>query len=209
MPSEMLVIIPPGATALIRIGLRAYSIAMALVMFIRPGLAGAIGGGIGLADEGGGRAAIDDRAVVLKQMRNGGLAEKPRRVEIDRDGLEIMLARHLGGVRHADDPGDVAQRIEPAKPRDRRRHRAGAGIGIGKIGDMRQHCGIAQHWAAVSARRSALTSTMHRSAPASASFIAVARPRPEAAPVTSAALPFMSMGCAMFTRSTAGRLRPS
>src|ERR1700730_204130 len=63
----------------------------------------------------------------------------------------------------------------------------------------------ARNWAAVSSRPAALTSTTHTSAPARPRANAVARPNPEAAPVTNAALPFMSRALgilALFVRQT-------
>ena len=96
-------------------------------------LRGAVGDAVRLADHAGGRREVDDVALALEQLRQGGLAqvEGARGVDVE-EGLEA-LGRLVLGERRATDAGDVGQHVEPAEGGDDLGHERGAGGGVGDV----------------------------------------------------------------------------
>src|SRR5690625_2492168 len=157
-------------------------------------LGGAVGAHIRFADKGAGGRHVDDGAVVFQQMGNGGLHQPEWRGEVDRERTLEILGRHLVGVAHHDDAGHVAQGIEAAESLHSSVTAARqASRTVRSATWVTTRTPLSARLSAVSCSPSALTSTRYTSAPACASRRAQARPSPEAAPVTRAAFPFISL----------------
>ena len=125
------VIMPPGATALKRIGWCIYSIASALVMReadIPRGLSALYRLG-----QVGGLRRIHHRAMGFEQMRDRGLDEKEWRAQIDRDRLFPIRGRHVAAWENMMTPATLhsasrrpnaataaRRRSNSRRPRDRR-----------------------------------------------------------------------------------------
>ena len=152
-----------------------------------PALGGGVGRGPGLALVGGGRGQVDDVAAAGQQVGEGLAADQEGAGEVDGDQPVPLVQRLLVGVGEREHAGHVDHHVECAQPVDgpadqvaRRRLRSSRRR-PGRTATRAVPRGVRS---ASSASSSALTSTATTAAPSAASRRAVARPMPDAAPVT-------------------------
>ena len=151
----------------------------------------AVRGAVRLAHEARVRRDVDDRAAAVEEVRDRGLAHEERAGEVHADDLLPLLERRLRRVREAAD----ARAVEHQRRAARARSAAAATAGRTESGsDTSTVVGPgASARSAISATVfSTASATMSRhatAAPSAASWLAVARPSPEPAPVTSATRP--------------------
>ena len=137
-----------------------------------------------VAGERRGRRGVDDGAAArVEQRRDGGLAGEERAGEVDGEHLVPRVERVLVGAGRAQDAGDVGQDVQRAV--------ASTALADGPLGGG----GVADVADDVDARRrrrgrsTACTSTATTVAPSATRRSTVARPMPDAAPVTIAVRP--------------------
>ena len=73
----------------------------------------------------------------FQQMRDRRLRQQERRGKIDRQRPLELVLRHRMRMHHVDQPGDIAQGIEPAEPGHGLLHQRRATGRIGEVGDLR------------------------------------------------------------------------
>ena len=98
-------------------------------------LRGRVGGGVGLAAEGGDRGDGDDVALALPETRNGRLAHVEDAVDVDALQQVPVRLRHLVEVGEAVHARDVAEHVEPTKALDHRVDRGEASLSGADVAD--------------------------------------------------------------------------
>ena len=158
---------PPGAIALTRSG------SLGVLHGQRPGelhdgaLGHAVGDGVRLAHEPGVRRDVDDVALGLEQVGDGGLGEEEAAVDVHAHHLAVGALLDVGEVLGACDAGDVAEHVEATELLDRRGDGGDALVAAADVaGAGRRRCAPASATSlAVSASASALRSCASTCAP--------------------------------------------